>query len=94
MFVIVEGGILCIVIKYRHRKGRDRMPPQIHGNTRLEIGWTIVPAVILAVVMVPTVATIWDLARKPPRGRAPRHGAGPSVVVGVRVHRRRHEDAA
>lgn len=66
VFVIVEGGIVLILIKYRHRKNRDQMPPQIHGNTRLEIGWTIVPAVVLAFVMVPTVATIWDLARKPP----------------------------
>jgi cytochrome c oxidase subunit II len=66
VFLIVEGGILLIGMKYRHRKGRDRMPPQLHGNTRLEIGWTILPAVVLAVVMVPTVATIWDLARKPP----------------------------
>lgn len=66
VFVIVEGGIVLLVVKYRHRKGRDRMPPQIHGNTRLEIGWTILPAVILAFVTVPTVATIWDLARKPP----------------------------
>jgi cytochrome c oxidase subunit II len=66
VFVIVEGGIVLILIKYRHRKNRDQMPPQIHGNTRLEIGWTIVPAVILAFVTVPTVATIWDLARKPP----------------------------
>ena len=41
VFVIVEGGIVLISIKYRHRKGRDRMPPQMHGNTRLEIGWTI-----------------------------------------------------
>ena len=66
VFVIVEGGILYIVLQYRHRKGRDRMPPQTHGNTRLEIGWTILPAIVLAVVTVPTVATIWDLARKPP----------------------------
>ena len=66
VFVIVEGGIVLLLVKYRHRKGRDRMPPQLHGNTRLEIGWTIVPAVILAFVTVPTVATIWDLARKPP----------------------------
>ena len=41
------------------------MPTQIHGNTRLEVGWTIVPAVVLAVVMVPTVGMIWDLARPP-----------------------------
>ena len=66
VFVIVEGLIVFFLFKYRHREGQDRLPPQIHGNTRLEIGWTILPAVVLAVVMVPTVATIWDLARKPP----------------------------
>jgi cytochrome c oxidase subunit II len=66
VFVIVEGAIVWISIRYRHRKGRDRMPAQIHGNTRLEIGWTIAPALILAGVMVPTIATIWDLARTPP----------------------------
>ena len=63
VFIVVEGGIVWIAIRYRHRKGRERMPAQIHGNTRLEIGWTIAPALILAGVMVPTVATIWDLAR-------------------------------
>ena len=68
VFIVVEGGIVWITIRYRHRKGRDRMPAQIHGNTRLEIGWTIAPALILAGVMVPTVATIWDLAQKPPEG--------------------------
>jgi cytochrome c oxidase subunit II len=66
VFIVVEGGIVWIAIRYRHRKGRERMPAQIHGNTRLEIGWTIAPALILAGVMVPTVATLWDLARKPP----------------------------
>jgi cytochrome c oxidase subunit 2 len=66
VFIVVEGGIVWISIRFRHRKGRERMPAQIHGNTRLEIGWTIAPALILAGVMVPTIATIWDLARKPP----------------------------
>jgi cytochrome c oxidase subunit 2 len=65
VFILVEGGILAISVKYRHRKGRDRMPEQIHGNTRLEIGWTIAPAVILALVMVPTVSLIWELDAKP-----------------------------
>ena len=66
VFVIVEGAIVWISIRFRHRKGRERMPAQTHGNTRLEIGWTIAPALILAGVMVPTIATIWDLARTPP----------------------------
>lgn len=68
VFVIVEGGILFIALRYRHRKGRDRMPKQTHGNTRLEIGWTIAPAVVLAVVMVPTVSLLWELARPPEEG--------------------------
>jgi cytochrome c oxidase subunit II len=66
VFVLVEGGIVWIAIRYRHRKGQERMPAQIHGNTRLEIGWTIAPALVLAGVMIPTIATIWDLARTPP----------------------------
>jgi cytochrome c oxidase subunit II len=66
VFVIVEGGIIFIVFRYRHRKGVERMPAQTHGNTRLEIGWTILPAVVLAVVAVPTVSVLWELASKPP----------------------------
>jgi cytochrome c oxidase subunit 2 len=66
VFVVVEGGIVWISVRYRHRKGQERMPAQVHGNTKLEIGWTIAPALVLAGVMIPTVATIWDLARTPP----------------------------
>lgn len=65
VFVLVEGGIVYLLWKYRHRRGREGVPPQIHGNTRLEIAWTILPAVILAGVAVPTVATIFDLASVP-----------------------------
>jgi cytochrome c oxidase subunit 2 len=66
VFIVVEGGIVWISVRFRHRRGRDRIPAQTHGNTRLEIGWTIAPALVLAGVMIPTVATIWDLARTPP----------------------------
>jgi cytochrome c oxidase subunit II len=65
VFVVVEGLILLFLFRYRHRKGSDRMPPQIHGNTKLEIGWTILPVIVLVGVAVPTVATLFDLARKP-----------------------------
>jgi cytochrome c oxidase subunit 2 len=65
VFVIVLGGILLIAWRFRHREGQDRMPAQIHGNTRLEIGWTIAPTLVLAVVLVPTISLLWDLARDP-----------------------------
>lgn len=68
IFILVEGAIVVISIRYRHRKGRDQIPPQIHGNTRLEIAWTILPALILAGIAVPTVTTIFDLAREPEEG--------------------------
>ena len=68
IFVLVEGALVYFVIRYRHRPGRDGIPPQVHGNTRLEIAWTILPAVVLAGVAVPTVATIFDLAREPGPG--------------------------
>ncbi|HET9723089.1 MAG TPA: cytochrome c oxidase subunit II transmembrane domain-containing protein [Actinomycetota bacterium] len=66
VFVLVEGLLLVFVIRYRRRKNRPaQMPAQIHGNNRLEIAWTILPALILAGVAVPTVTTIFDLAREP-----------------------------
>ena len=48
VFVLVEGGFVWIMIRFRHRKGRDRIPAQTHGNTRLEITWTIIPTLVLA----------------------------------------------
>lgn len=65
IFVIVEGLLVYFAIRYRHRKGREGIPRQVHGNTRLEIAWTILPAIVLAGVAVPTVTTIFDLAREP-----------------------------
>ena len=66
IFVLVEGGIVLIAIKFRSRKRRERMPKQLHGNTRLEIGWTIAPAVLLAIVVVPAVSLLWRLSDIPP----------------------------
>jgi cytochrome c oxidase subunit 2 len=65
IFFLVEGFLLIFAIRYRHRKGRTRIPAQVHGNTRLEVAWTILPTLILAGVAVPTVATIFDLAAEP-----------------------------
>lgn len=65
IFFVVEGLLLYLVIRYRHRHGRQGIPPQVHGNQRLEIAWTILPALILVGVAVPTVSTIYDLAAQP-----------------------------
>jgi cytochrome c oxidase subunit II len=52
VFVGVEGVLFYCLFKYRARKGR--VAAQIHGNTRLEIGWTVGAAVILVFLTVAT----------------------------------------
>jgi cytochrome c oxidase subunit 2 len=61
--VLVEFGTLALVLKFRKRKDDDpdELPAQTHGNTKLELGWTILPALILGVVAVGTVATLINI---------------------------------
>jgi len=59
--LIVFGAILFVMIKFRDR-GQE-MPKQTHGWPALEIGLTIIPAVILLVVGVFTVSTVFSLSK-------------------------------
>jgi len=52
VFAGVEGVLFYCLFKYRAKKGR--VAAQIHGNTRLEIGWTVGAAVILVFLTVAT----------------------------------------
>ena len=58
VFVLVEAALLYVVFKYR-RRDNQATPPQTHGSTKLEIAWTLIPAVILVFIAVPTVHTIF-----------------------------------
>jgi cytochrome c oxidase subunit 2 len=58
VFVLVEGALIYVVFKYRRRENQPA-PPQTHGNVKLEIAWTLIPAVILVFIAVPTVKTIF-----------------------------------
>lgn len=60
VFVGVQFAIVYVSMRYRRKKSDTRRPPQIHGNKRLEIIWTIIPAVVLLVLLVPTVSLIFD----------------------------------
>jgi len=65
VFVIVQGLIVFTVFKFRERPDDTSLPVQTHGNTRLEIMWTVIPALILAGIAVPTVRTIFELDAEP-----------------------------
>ena len=64
IFVLVVFG--AIIIAWRNRVEPDTydpddLPDQVHGNTTLELAWTIAPAVLLAVISIPMVRSIWSL---------------------------------
>lgn len=64
ILVLVELAILVIVVRFRRRPGNE-LPKQTHGNTRLEVAWTIAPALLLTVLSVPMMGILFDLADKP-----------------------------
>ncbi|WP_028785015.1 cytochrome aa3 quinol oxidase subunit II [Thalassobacillus devorans] len=67
--VVVFALFTFMVIKYRNRPGRDDKDydPDLHGNTAIEIVWTVIPLIIVIILSVPTVTTLFDL-EKPPEG--------------------------
>ncbi len=69
VFVLVLGGAVFLAFKFRAKDDEhyDDLPSQIHGNNVLEIGWTILPAVVLLITGVFSVAAILDLNEAPPR---------------------------
>jgi cytochrome c oxidase subunit 2 len=69
IFVLVEGALVYALYRFRARKGA--VAAQIHGNTRLEIGWTVGAAVILlalAVVTFAKLSSIQDPVNSSPEG--------------------------
>ncbi len=65
VFVVVEGILIATLFRYREKRRQER-PKPIHGHTGLEIGWTLVPALILVAIAIPTVRTIFVVDRPPP----------------------------
>ncbi|HEX4805698.1 MAG TPA: cytochrome c oxidase subunit II [Conexibacter sp.] len=63
VFVVVEGALLYSIVKFRARRGR--VAAQIHGNTRLEITWTVAAALILVVLAAVTFAKLGSIQNPP-----------------------------
>lgn len=64
VFVVVEGVLLYAIVRYRRRPGDDK-PPQIHGNTPLEVILTIIPTVLVLGLGIWSVFTLFDIEDPP-----------------------------
>jgi cytochrome c oxidase subunit 2 len=63
VFIGVEGALVWFLIKFKASRGR--VAAQIHGNTRLEIGWTVGAAVILVFITVVTFIKLPGIKNPP-----------------------------
>jgi cytochrome c oxidase subunit 2 len=79
IFLIVEGALLLFIFRFRGR-GRERTAegPQIRGHTRLELIWTVIPALILAAIITVVFIKLPGIQDVPAAG-----AAGPKMTVQV-----------
>ncbi len=76
IFTLVVGLLLIAIVRFRSRPGRPE-PKQVTGNNTLEVVWTIVPVILVAIIAVPTVRGLF-FVDTPPEGE--------SITVNVTAH--------
>lgn len=76
VFLLVEGGLLVFLVRYRRREGRTAA--YVHGSNRAEIIWTTVPAVIV-VLLALLSQRVWSAVKDPA------HFPTDAIPIGVNV---------
>jgi cytochrome c oxidase subunit 2 len=69
--------VVVVAVRYRARDGAP-IPRQEHGNRRLEITWTVIPVVLLAVLFAYMLAS---MLRGPTPGSGLPQGQAPDIIV-------------
>lgn len=69
MGILLLVVVLTLYAAIRFRERPESPEPQhVHGNTVLEIAWTLIPAIIVVLIAIPTVRTIFENQQAPPKG--------------------------
>jgi cytochrome c oxidase subunit II len=58
--------ILLLIVMIRFRESANPTPSRTTHNTLLEVGWTVIPALILVVIAVPSFRLLFDQLTIPP----------------------------
>jgi cytochrome c oxidase subunit 2 len=61
IFVLIEGLLLFMAWRFRRRDKDSAMPAQVHGNNKLEIIWTAIPALVVTVLFVASAVVLADV---------------------------------
>src|SRR3954447_11979517 len=69
VFVLVSTVVLFAVRDFRMRPGQEHLDgPPIHGNTKLEVVWTAIPAIILVSLCTYAFLVLDDIEKAPAAG--------------------------
>lgn len=62
--IFVAAAVFAIIVKFRAKPtdDPDDLPPQIHGNRKAELTWTIIPTALLVFLTIFTLPTVFALA--------------------------------
>jgi cytochrome c oxidase subunit 2 len=69
LLLIVVTWLSLALVRFRARPGDPAEPPQVHGNRRLELIWTITPALVLLGVFVLVVETMQTVTAAEPNAQ-------------------------
>src|SRR4051795_6909765 len=70
MFVLVTSVVLYCAYRFRMRPGEEEMDgPPIHGNTRLEVIWTVIPAILMLSLCTYAYVTLHNAEAAPAAGQ-------------------------
>jgi cytochrome c oxidase subunit 2 len=74
IFVLVAVVVLFSVLEFRMRPGEENLDgPPIHGNTRLEVIWTALPAMLIIGLVTYAYIVLHDIEKAPAAGNPERH---------------------
>jgi cytochrome c oxidase subunit 2 len=69
VFVLVTVIVCFAVIEFRMRPGEENLDgPPIHGNTRLEVIWTAIPAILIVGLVTYAYVVMRDIEQAPAAG--------------------------
>ncbi|MFC1960996.1 cytochrome c oxidase subunit II [Chloroflexota bacterium] len=69
VFLLVEGLLIFALVNYQ-RRSDDEMPEQVHGNNKMELGWTVGSALLVLVLFFFTLG-FYQLPRAIPQDQDP-----------------------
>ena len=62
IFLVVGGLGVYVLVRFRRRLGDDgQEPPQVYGSRQIEMAWTVVPLLIVAVLFLVTARYIYGI---------------------------------